>query len=138
MNYTVHNDTRPINLLYDKAFTAVNAPNVHHKAVVTMEEPFQPRSRFPWGVPPVRYPDVTTLGGFLEDPREDDSDARAVAAALADRANAGDLFPRQYDGQAVAPAVYQKPKEGQLSRQERVKRILLPGKDSMVPQGWDE
>lgn len=138
MNYKVQNDTRPINVLYDKAFTAVNAPNVLHKAVVNFQEPFQPRSRYPEGLPPVRYPDVTTIGGFLEDPREDDNDARAMAAAMAERVDPTNLFPIQHDSQAVYKVDFQKPKEGTMDRSEMVKRILLPGKDTKVKTGWDE
>jgi len=136
MNYKVENDTSPLNVLYDKAFTAVNAPNVMHQKVVYMMEPFQPMSRFPEGVPPVRYPDVTTIGGFLEDPREDEADARNAAAAMAD--GTPELFPAQHDDQAVGRAAYQKPTFGNLARDEQLARMLFPGSDKKVQSGWDD
>lgn len=90
-------DTRPINVTYDKALTAVNAPNVEHSAQVKMIQPFQPSSRYPMGSEPVRYPDVTTTPGFLDNPTEDDMDARNVAERMADAYDHNDPMPFKTD-----------------------------------------
>lgn len=100
-------DGRPLTVKYDRAFTAVNAPNVEHTAQVAMVQPFQPSSRFPQGQAPVRYPNVTTTPGFLDNPAEDDMDARNVAERMADAYDPNDPMPYQTDSFAVSGSVYQ-------------------------------
>lgn len=74
----------------------------------------------------------------MEDPREDENDARTMAATMAQRVDPTDLFPSQHDGQAVYKTEYQKPKGGTMDKREMVARILLPGKDTKVQTGWDD
>lgn len=138
----VLSDERRENRLYDKAFTAMNAPNVFHRSVTEMMEPFQPRSRMPMGAPPVRYPDVNTTGGFLEDPMQDAQDARNVAGRMAERYNARDPMPYQWDGQAVYRQEYQKSTLGEIPSNPVNQGILpktLPLRDNRVPgQAWGD
>lgn len=129
-------DERPVARLYDAAFTAVGAPNVKHQNVTQMIEPFQRVSRFPWGQPPVRYPDLTTRAGFMDDPAQDASDARNVAGRMAEKYNEEDPMPYQWDGQAVGRQVKQKDHFGTMPRQEMIKRVLMPDRDSHPLMAW--
>lgn len=120
----VREDHRPFTRLYDKAFTAVNPPNVFHQATTEFQAPFQPRSRYPLGEPPVRYPDLTTIPGFLDNPAQDKSDVRHALERIAEAYT--DLFPRQYDWYAVSGTDFQKEKDGALAARERAERVALP------------
>lgn len=124
MQAYVKEDQRPLTRLYDKAFTAVNAPNVLYQKVTTMAEPFQPRSMFPLGEAPVRYPDLTTVPGFLDNPAQDFSDVRHQLERMAE--DHDQLFPEHHDWNAVAKQDFQKDKSGSLSAQERAERVALP------------
>lgn len=124
MQAYVKEDNRPLTRLYDKTLTAVNAPNVLYQKVTTMMEPFQPRSVYPLGEPPVRYPDVTTVAGFLDNPAQDFSDVRHQLERMA--GDYEELFPENHDWNAVAKQDYQKDKSGSLSSQERAERAALP------------
>jgi len=136
MQFEVFPDPRAENRLYDKAFTAVNAPNVMHQAVTELIEPFQPRTTFPMGAPPVRYPDVTTVAGFVQDPAEDEADARNVAARLADKFDPTDPMPQAWDNMAVNKEEFQKDRTGPVSNAELINRVLFPEKDSKPLIAW--
>lgn len=82
LSYTAE-DERPHVQLYDRVLTAVNPANVKFGRTAKITEPFQPPSVLPLGRPPIRYPDVTTMPGFLSDPRLDENAFRNVAGQLA-------------------------------------------------------
>lgn len=129
-------DDRATTKTYDRGLTAVNAPNVHHQAVTSLIEPFQPRSRYPIGAPPLRYPDVTTIPGFIDNPEQDAMDARNVAARMADAYDAADAMPYQWDGQAVTGSAYQKNTMGDVPRGELIRRVLMPVSDAKPMTAW--
>lgn len=129
MQGTIQEDTRPLTRLYDRALTAVNPPNVQQEFRVRMMEPFQPSSRYPEGIPPVRYPDITTLPGFLDNPLEDTRDIlymqdRLMQKRAAQAPVVGGDWPYNWD--AYGKIAYQKDKNGTLPRQEVVERIKYP------------
>lgn len=129
MQGTVQDDTRPLTRLYDRALTAVNPPNVQQEFRVRMMEPFQPPSRYPEGFPPVRYPDITTLPGFLDNPLEDNRDVlymqdRLIQKRASQAPVVGGDWPYNWD--AYGKITYQKDKNGTLPRQEAIERIKYP------------
>lgn len=131
MLHTVRDDTRPFTKLYDGVFTSINPPNVFHNVDMRMVEPFQPPSRYPQNRPPVRYPDLTTVPGFLEDPREDAVDVRYQAGRTAERIaeNTSELEPlgRAPVGfEAYGTIAHQKNKNGTLPNTEKTERIIYP------------
>ena len=79
----VAEDERPHVQLYDRVLTSANPANVKFGRTAKIAEPFQPPSVLPLGRPHIRYPDVTTMPGFLSDPRLDESAFRNVAGQMA-------------------------------------------------------
>jgi len=142
---TVRDDTRPLTRLYDDVLTSVNPPNVFHKVEVRMQEPFQPSSRYPIAEPPVRYPDLTTIPGFLENPMEDAVDVRYQAGRLAqrvaDNTSAENPLGRPPVGwETYGDIAYQKDKTGSLPSSERVERIVYPYaplRGTYPMEGWE-
>lgn len=90
-------DDRALTQLYDRTLTAVNPANVQIKKTATVPIPFQPASVFPLGRPPVRYPDVTTIPGFVSDPREDETELRNILGAMASRDPPGTVNAKKID-----------------------------------------
>lgn len=90
-------DDRALTQLYDRTLTAVNPANVHLKKTATVPIPFQPPSILPLGQPPIRYPDVTTIPGFMSDPREDESELRNILGAMASRDPPGTINAQKED-----------------------------------------
>jgi len=127
-------DTRRINVVYDKGLTAVNAPNVEHQSQVQMMQPFQPSSRYPIGQPPVRYPDVTTTPGFMDNPAEDDMDARNVAERMADSYNHNDPMPIRTDNFDVYGTSFQTARPDISSGFHR----LFGANNSFPLTGWNK
>lgn len=142
---TVRDDTRPLTKLYDRTLTAVNPPNVFHQTEVRLQEPFQPSSRYPQGEPPVRYPDLTTIPGWLDNPMEDAVDIRYQAGRLAERVAGNSTYeeplgrePNGWD--AYGKIDYQKNKNGTLPSREKTERIIYPYAPlrGVYPmEGWD-
>jgi hypothetical protein len=129
MQATVRADNRPLTNLYDRAFTAINAPNVFSQFVARTQEPFQPSSRYPEGQPPVRYPDITTLPGFLENPLEDNRDILIVENRMMQKRAAqapvlGGEYPYNWD--AYGKIAFQKDRMGTLPPAEKAERIKYP------------
>jgi hypothetical protein len=79
----ISDDTRPQVQLFDRVLTSVNPSNVKLRRTAKVVEPFQPPSVFPLGRPPLRYPDVMTMPGFMSDPRLDETAFRNVMGQLA-------------------------------------------------------
>lgn len=122
-------DNRPLTNLYDRALTAVNPSNVFTQFHVRLTEPFQPSSRYPEGQPPVRYPDLTSLPGFLNNPLEDDRDIlihhnKMAMERAAQAPVVGGEWPYSWD--SYGKIAYQKDKMGTLPTRERVERIRYP------------
>lgn len=121
---------------YAAAFTSVNAPNVKNQNKVGLQQPFQQQPELPLGQPPVRYPDVTTMGGFLENPQESANDVRsmAVRSAEAEERNREGPFPMEIDNEALvgpkAPPGYYTLGTENLSKEELFERAFKP----RVPQ----
>lgn len=142
---TVRDDTRPFTRLYDQTLTAVNPPNVFHRVELRMEEPFQPSSRYPIGEPPVRYPDLTTVPGFLENPMEDAVDVRyqaeRMAQQTADNTTEAEPLGRAPVGwDSYGKITYQKDKTGTLPNREQIQRIVYPYaplRGTYPMEGWE-
>lgn len=121
---------------YAAAFTAVNAPNVKNQHVISTPQPFPQQPILPMGQPPVRYPDLNTTGGFLEDPSQSAQDMRSVAVRMAmeqeDRREGP--FPMEIDNEVLigpkAPPGYQDNRPiDQLSKDELFERAFKPAPD---------
>ena len=124
---------------YAAAFTAVNAPNVFNKIQTRLTEPFPQQPELPLGQPPVRYPDVTTMGGFLEDPREDEQDRRNVAVRLAADENADGAMPMDIDDVVTMgdrPQPVFKIGEENVSKDELFRRAFMPRPDRHPQLLW--
>lgn len=141
----VRDDTRALTRLYDTTLTAVNPPNVFYKTQLRLQEPFQPSSIYPIGEPPVRYPDLTTVPGFLEDPAQDDADLRNLlirnAQTVASNTTEDAPLGRAPVGfEAFGKIEFQKDKNGTLPSTDRVERIVYPYEPlrGYYPMtGWD-
>jgi len=136
MQAYVTSDNRPLTRTYDKGLSAVNAPNVKHQATTEFVEPFQPRTKYPLGQPPVRYPDVTTIPGFKDDPRQDEMDARNVAGRAAERFDTNDPMPHDWRWDSEYRSDYQKDTSGSLSRDEALRRIMLANTNNLPLTAW--
>lgn len=133
---TVEPDNRALPRLFDAALTAVNPMTVRHRTIVPMPEPFQPTSTYPMGRPPVRYPNLTTTPGFMENPSEEEAEINKLAEAMAREYAERDPMPVLHDSQAVGEQAYQKPKQGTLTDAEKLMRATVKGPDT-IPTPWD-
>lgn len=131
----VEPDNRALPRLFDAALTAVNPMTVRHRTIVPMPEPFQPASTYPMGKPPVRYPNLTTTPGYMENPTEEENEISKLAEQIAKEYMERDPMPVLHDSQAVGEQAFQKPKQGTLSEEEMMKRATVKGPDTF-PTPW--
>jgi len=139
MEIAVEDDMRQTRRLFDTAFTAVNPANVRHNVVTLMQTPFQKPSPYPMGRPPVRYPDVTTMAGFLQDPAQDAADVRNVLETEALQSRLRDPMPAFWGWDAVGQAAFQTNDKGDddfLPRAQVLERMLLPPRVERPVMMW--
>lgn len=116
--------------LYAAAFTSINAPNIKTQLNTPIDVPFQAQPRLPLGQPPVRYPDLTTIPGFLADPRGDASDLRTAAVRQAQAAGDGRPTAREVDSMVTmgrqAPPGYFKQDPNRVTPREMLLSTFNP------------
>ena len=136
MNVTVLEDDR--DALYTQAFTATNPSNVKDDIVAAMVTPYQPPSKTPFGLPPVRYPDLTTMGGFIENPADDEAGVRQELAKVAASINREDPTPMDIDsfGTVGDRPVKNKGPE-RLAQDELFERAFKPRLGSIPTTAWE-
>lgn len=121
------------------AFTAVNAPNVNNRVVTKMTEPFQMAPDLPLGQPPVRYPDLTTMGGFMPDERQRAEDLRRTAARLAEQDDNQGPTAMELDDMGTMgpkPVHYFDVGEEKLTKEELFRRAFQPRTDTHPTLLW--
>jgi hypothetical protein len=142
---SVRDDTRALTRLYDQTLTAINPPNVFYRTELRLQEPFQPSSMYPIGEPPVRYPDLTTVPGFLDNPAQDETDLRHLLVRNAQRVSENVTYEEPFGRAPVGfesfgKLDFQKDKTGTLPGREAVQRIIYPYeplRGTYPMTGWD-
>jgi len=131
--------------LYDQTLTAVNPSNVKYETRLRLGEPFQPSSRYPQGEPPVRYPDLTTIPGFIENPAQDAADVNNLllrnVETVSRNVSEDAPFGRAPIGfESFGKIEFQKDKSGTLPPKDKTDRIVYPYEPlrGFYPMtGWD-
>lgn len=136
MDVTILPDNR--DALYLGAFSATNPSNVKSDVVAAMVTPFQPSSQAPFGMPPVRYPDLTTMGGFLSNPEDDESGVRQELGKVAASINRDDPTPMDIDsfGTVGDRPVKNKGPE-RLAQEELFERAFKPRMQDRPTTAWE-
>lgn len=136
MNVAILEDNR--DALYTQAFTATNPPNVNDSVVAAMVTPFQPSSKAPFGLPPVRYPDLTTTGGFIDNPVDDEAGIRQELGKVAASINREDPTPMDIDsfGTVGDRPVKDKGPE-RLAQDELFDRAFKPRLGNVPTTAWE-
>lgn len=136
MDVTVLPDGR--DALYLGAFSATNPPNVKNDVVAAMVTPFQPSSKAPFGMPPLRYPDLTTMGGFLDNPEDDERGVRQELGKVAASINRDDPTPMDIDsfGTVGDRPVKNKGPE-RLAQDELFQRAFKPRLNGVPTTAWE-